>query len=61
LLGRSSASKDVELLVLRHEVAVRREASMNRGRWETSSLGCRSSLVEAERSLTLKLRESGVG
>ena len=31
LLGRSSASKDIELLVLRHEVAVRREALRTEG------------------------------
>jgi len=37
--------------LLRHEVAVRREALENRGRCETSSLGCRSSPVGAGRSL----------
>jgi putative transposase len=31
VLSRSSASKDVELLVLRHEVAVRREALRTEG------------------------------
>ncbi|WP_029536003.1 hypothetical protein [Saccharopolyspora spinosa] len=31
LLGRSSASKDVELLVLRHEVAVLRRTNPNPG------------------------------
>jgi hypothetical protein len=38
----------------RHERIVRREAPLNRGRCKTSSPGCRSSLVEAERSLTRK-------
>ena len=34
-----------------HEALVRREAPMNRGRCESFPPGCRSSLVEVERSL----------
>lgn len=42
------------MFAARHVRMVRREAPLDRGRCKTSPLGCRSSLVEAERSLTRK-------
>jgi hypothetical protein len=49
---RSIAIKIVEILVLRHRQGRRRVrlSARNRRRWKTFSLGCRSRLVEAERS-----------
>jgi len=40
LLGRASASRDIELLVLRHEVVDQRSA-VYRGSWQTPDVRCR--------------------
>ncbi|CAO5157846.1 hypothetical protein FAIPA1_10210 [Frankia sp. AiPs1] len=44
LLGRSSASRDIELLVLRHEVAVLRR-TRPKPRWDWADRGVLAALI----------------